>query len=185
MTALNLQFLQWPQLKISQRKTQRSSTVRISCRTSSMAQTVSLELFDGGLFGEQHYKFSSALTLCSSSDSLLHWSRQHVCLTLTGHPQIQTLCKEPPLRVCVRVCECVCLRGCWSRMLIQQKGAVRDTGGREKKSPESRRTGVVRFCLLQCEGEERSGLRNSEVVQESWAEPQCCVDETEWVSKHN
>lgn len=32
----------------------------------------SLELSDGGLFGEQHYKFSSALTLCSSSDSLLH-----------------------------------------------------------------------------------------------------------------
>ncbi len=138
------------------------------------------ELFDGGLFGEQHYKFSSALTLCSSSDSLLHWSRQHVCLTLTGHPQIQTLCKEPPLRACVRVCECVCLWGCWSRMLIQWKGAVRDTGGR-KKSPESRRTGVVRVCLLQREGGERNGLRNSEVVQESWAEPQCCVDETERV----
>ncbi len=138
------------------------------------------ELFDGGLFGEQHYKFSSALTLCSSSDSLLHWSRQHVCLTLTGHPQIQTLCKEPPLRACMCVCECVCLWGCWSRMLIQWKGAVRDTGGR-KKSPESRRTGVVRVCPLQREGGERSGLRNSEVVQESWAEPQCCVDETERV----
>ncbi len=122
---------------------------------------------------------SPLLWLCSSSDSLLHWSRQHVCLTLTGHPQIQTLCKEPPLRsVRVRVCLSV---SCWSRMLIQQRGAVRDTGGREKKSPESRRTGVVRFCLLQCEGEERSGLRNSDVVQESWAEPQCCVDETERV----
>lgn len=64
------------------------------------------DCFDGGLFGEQHYKFSSALTLCSSSDSLLHGSRQHVCLTLTGHPQIQTLCKEPPLCVCASVFVC-------------------------------------------------------------------------------
>ncbi len=138
------------------------------------------ELFDGGLFGEQHYKFSSAMTLCSSSDSLLHWSRQHVCLTLTGHPQIQTLCKEPPLRACVRVCECVCLWGCWSRMLIQWKGAVWDTGGRKNL----RRVGGRELCESVCcsvkEGE-RSGLRNSEVVQESWAEPQCCVDETERV----
>ncbi len=100
-----------------------------------------------------------------------------------GTPRFRHYVRSPLCEVCVRVrvCECVSLWGCWSRMLIQQKGAVRDTGGREKKSPESRRTGVVRFCLLQCEGEERSGLRNSDVVQESWAEPQCCVDETEWV----
>lgn len=149
------------------------------CGTDRFQQS----FFDGGLFGKRHYTFSSALTLSSSSDSLLHGSRhrQHVCLTLTGHPQIQTLCKEPPLRVC----ECVCLWGCWSRMLIQRKGAVRDAGWRRKKtSPESRRTRVVRVCLLQREGRERNGLRNSEVVQESWAEPQCCVAKTERGTVH-
>lgn len=95
-----------------------------------------------------------------------------------GTPRFRHYVRSP---LCERACVCACLRGCWSRMLIQRKGAVRDTGGRKKKSPESRRTGVVRVCLLQREGGERSGLRNSEVVQESWAEPQCCVDETERV----
>lgn len=113
----------------------------------------SLELSDGGLFGEQHYKFSSALTLCSSSDSLLHWSRQHVCLTLTGHPQIQTLCKEPSLQACMRVCLS-------ARLLKQNANTVercseRHRQKKKKKPPESRRTGVVWDYLLQREGGER------------------------------
>lgn len=109
----------------------------------------SLELSDGGLFGEQHYKFSSALTLCSSSDSLLHWSRQHVCLTLTGHPQIQTLCKEPPLRVCV----CARVRVCLSVRLLKQNANTAERCSeryRRKKKKNLRRVGGRELCESVC-----------------------------------
>lgn len=72
----------------------------------------------------------------------------------------------------VRERACARLRGCRSGILIQRKGAARDTGSR-KKSPERWRTGDVRVCLLQRERREREkegkALRNIEVVQESWA----------------
>lgn len=158
-----------------QKKTQRSSTVRKLCRTASVAQTVFMEGYlESGIINSPLLWLSAAPLTHSSTeaDSTSAWLSR-------GTPRFRHYVRSP-LCACVRVCLSV-------RLLKQNANTAKRCSAwcrlkrKKKKSLESRRTRVVRVCLLQREGRERNGLRNSVVVQESWAEPQCCVAETEWV----
>lgn len=158
-----------------QRKTQRSSTVRKLCRTASVAQTVLMEGYLESSIINSPLLWLSAAPLTHSSteaDSTSAWLSR-------GTPRFRHYVRSP-LCACVRVCLSVRLLkqnantaercSAWCRLKKKKKN-LRRVGGR----------GVVRVCLLQRERRERNGLRNSEVVQESWAEPQCCVAEAERV----
>lgn len=74
----------------------------------------------------------------------------------------------------VREWACARLRGCRSGILIQRKGAARDTGSRKKISREVEEGRCASLSVAAREerkGGEREGkaLRNIEIVQESWA----------------
>lgn len=90
-----------------------------------------------------------------------------------GTPRFRHYVRSP---LCARVRVCLSARLPKQNANTAERCSERYRQKGKKRSPESRRTGVARVCLLQREGGERNGLRNSEVVQESWAEPQCCVD---------
>lgn len=154
---MNLQFLQWPQLKqILQKNTEKNPEVIYSediiqdciCGTDCFHRSFLMEGYlESSIINSPLLWISTAPLTHSSTeaDSTSAWLSR-------GTPRFRHYVRSPR---CKRACACVCLRGCWSRMLIQWKGAVRDTGRRKKKPPESRRTGVVWDYLLQREGGER------------------------------
>lgn len=160
-----------------QRKTQRSSTVRKLCRTASVAQTVLMEGYLESSIINSPLLWLSAAPLTHSSteaDSTSAWLSR-------GTPRFRHYVRSP-LCACVRVCLSV-------RLLKQNANTAERCSAwcrlkkRKKKNP--RRVGGRELCESVCcsvkEGRERNGLRNSEVVQENWAEPQCCVAEAERV----